>query len=65
MSKSRDAVTYEELELPVDIKLHTKVPSKWLLLDRETGQVYVGNAAGCWDKLVAIQAPASNEAEDI
>jgi hypothetical protein len=42
---------YEELENPVDIVIHTKVPTKWLLIDRETGQVYQGSPKGHWDKL--------------
>jgi len=29
----------------------TLSPTKWLLVDRETGQIYQGNSAGHWDKL--------------
>ncbi len=43
---------YEELVKPVDLIIHTKVPTKWILLDRETGQTYVGNTKGHWDKLI-------------
>lgn len=49
---SRDSHYYEELNEPVDLVVHTKSPEKWLLIDRETGQIYVGNDKGAWDKLV-------------
>jgi hypothetical protein len=42
---------FEELESPVDLVIHTKVPSKWLLVDRETGQVYQGSHNSHWDRL--------------
>jgi len=29
----------------------TKAPTKWLLVDKETGQVYQGNNGGHWDRL--------------
>jgi hypothetical protein len=29
----------------------TKSPEKWLLIDRETGQVYQGSEKGHWDRL--------------
>lgn len=32
----------EELEKPVELKLITKCPTKWILIDEETGQVYRG-----------------------
>jgi hypothetical protein len=43
---------YEELAKPIDLIVHTKVPTKWILIDRETGQAYVGNKKGHWDKLI-------------
>ena len=33
----------EELEEPVELKLITKCPTKWILIDEETGQVYRGS----------------------
>ena len=33
----------EELEEPVELKLITKCPTKWILIDGETGQVYRGS----------------------
>ena len=49
---SRNHHVYPELEKPVDLVVCTKSPQKWLLVDRETGQSYVGNAQGHWDKLI-------------
>jgi hypothetical protein len=48
----RNHHVYPELEQPVDLIVHTRSPQKWLLVDRETGQVYEGNESGAWDKLV-------------
>jgi hypothetical protein len=33
------------------LALDTKCPEKWLLIDRETGQVYQGSPDGHWDRL--------------
>jgi len=33
----------DELEKSVEIKLNTKVPEKWLIVDTETGEVYRHN----------------------
>jgi hypothetical protein len=48
MRKSHE---YPEIESSVDLIIHTKSPEKWLLVDRETGQVYQGNPNGYWDRL--------------
>ena len=32
-----------ELENPVELKVITKCPTKWILIDEETGQVYRGS----------------------
>lgn len=50
----RKLITFESLDVPVMLKVKTKSPSKWLLVDRETGQVYQGNSGGCWDRLDPI-----------
>jgi hypothetical protein len=42
---------YKTFEQPVDLLVHTKCPEKWLLIDRETGQIYQGNSGGYWDRL--------------
>jgi len=36
-------MSYKKLEKPVTMKVYTKTPSKWTLIDNETGQVYKGN----------------------
>jgi hypothetical protein len=45
----------EEFEKAVDLTVHTKAPGKWLLIDLETGQQYVGskdpNKYGKWLRL--------------
>jgi hypothetical protein len=47
----RDLHKFEELDKAVDIVIHTKSPTKWLLIDRETGQVFQGSPSGHWDRL--------------
>jgi hypothetical protein len=42
---------YKNFKKPVDLLVHTKCPEKWLLVDRETGQIYQGNNGGYWDRL--------------
>lgn len=42
---------YEDLDSAIDLVIHTKSPNKWLLIDRESGEVYQGNAKGFWDRL--------------
>ena len=32
-----------ELDNPIDLIVHTKAPNKWLLIDMETGQHYIGS----------------------
>ncbi len=45
----------EEFEKAIDLTIHTKAPGKWLLIDSETGQEYIGsdtpNAYGKWMRL--------------
>jgi len=42
---------YTEEDSDVVLKVTTLSPTKWLLLDRETGQIYQGNPGGYWDRL--------------
>ena len=42
---------YRVFDEQVDLKVRTRRPEKWLLIDRETGQVYQGNPNGYWDRL--------------
>jgi len=46
--KGRDIEDLTELVV-LDVK--TKCPSKWILIDTETGQSYKGNPDGHWDRL--------------
>jgi hypothetical protein len=45
----------EEFETAVDLTIHTKCPGKWLLIDLETGQEYIGsprpNLYGKWKRI--------------
>lgn len=47
----RDLHKFEELDTPIDLIIHTKSPTKWLLIDRETGQIFQGSDKGHWDRL--------------
>jgi hypothetical protein len=44
-----------ETDKAVDLTIHTKAPSKWLLIDLETGQEYIGseepNLYGKWKRV--------------
>lgn len=44
-----------EFEKAVDLTIHTKAPGKWLLIDLETGQEYIGsekpNLYGKWRRI--------------
>jgi hypothetical protein len=42
---------FEEFEEPINLIVHTKCPNKWMLIDRETGEIYTGNVKGYWDRL--------------
>lgn len=58
MNKTRtllDGRVVEEFDSAVDLTIHTKCPEKWLLIDLETGQEYVGsekpNLYGKWKRI--------------
>lgn len=50
-----DGQEVEELDQAVDLTIHTKCPEKWLLIDLETGQEYIGspvpNLYGKWKRV--------------
>ena len=48
MRQGRDLETTEH---PIALNIYTRCPSKWILVDTETGQTYQGNFGGYWDKL--------------
>ena len=49
-----DGTPVSELEEPITLTVYTKCPSKWLLVDRETGEEYEGyetEGKNSWRKL--------------
>lgn len=42
---------FKEFVDPIDLVVHTKSPEKWMLIDKETGEIYQGNPGGYWDRL--------------
>ena len=54
MRKLVDGTEVQELEMPVTLQVYTKCPEKWLLIDRETGEHYIGYSTqgkNHWKKL--------------
>jgi hypothetical protein len=49
--KMRQSKTFEQLEEPIGLTVKTRCPEKYFLIDRETGQVFVGSTMGHWDRL--------------
>ena len=47
----RKSFTFKEEIEDVVLTVKTLAPTKWVLLDRETGQMYQGNPNGYWDRL--------------
>jgi hypothetical protein len=48
---NREPLIFKEEKDDVILTVKTLAPTKWLLLDRETGQAYQGNPGGFWDRL--------------
>ena len=42
----QDGSNVESLDYPVDLIIHTKAPSKWKIIDMETGEEYLGTSLG-------------------
>ncbi len=51
----RNSFTFNEEEKSITLTVKTLSPTKWLLVDRETGQVYQGNPGGFWDKMTTVE----------
>ena len=51
----RKGFNYKEEGHPVILTVKTKCPTKWILVDRETGQTYQGNPGGYWDRLDPVR----------
>ena len=47
----RQPFNFKEEVIDVTLTVKTLSPTKWILIDRETGQMYQGNKNGYWDKL--------------
>jgi hypothetical protein len=41
--KLSDGTDVPELDNPVTLKVYTKCPSKWMLVDLQTGERYIGH----------------------
>ena len=52
---NREPLIFKEEEDDVILTVKTLAPTKWLLLDRETGQTYQGNPGGFWDRLDPVK----------
>jgi hypothetical protein len=51
----REPFIFKEEDEDVILTVRTLAPTKWILLDRETGQMYQGNSKGYWDKLKIVE----------
>jgi hypothetical protein len=55
MRKLINGKEVEELDYAINLTIHTKCPEKWLLIDLETGQEYMGsphpNLYGKWKRI--------------
>lgn len=40
--KLKDNTVVEELDYPITLEVYTKCPTKWKLIDLETGEEYIG-----------------------
>lgn len=47
----KTGVEIEILSFPIDLIIYTKVPTKYVLIDEETGQIYRGNIEGKWTRI--------------
>jgi hypothetical protein len=45
---------FERLESPISLTVKTKCPEKYLLIDRETGDMFVGDPMGHWNRLEPV-----------
>ena len=52
---NRNSFIFKEEKNEFSLIVKTLSPEKWLLVDRETGQVYQGNSGGFWDKLKTVE----------
>jgi hypothetical protein len=50
----RDSFSFKEEDSDIVLTVRTLAPTKWLLMDRETGQMYQGSPKGHWDRLEPV-----------
>jgi hypothetical protein len=69
MRKLIDGSEVEEFEKAIDLTIHTKAPAKWLLIDLETGQEYLGsdkpNLYGKWKRIKDAVKDKSNQSPNL
>jgi hypothetical protein len=53
MSK-KEVMVFKKEDADVILTVRTLSPTKWLLMDRETGQIYQGSPKGHWDRLEPV-----------
>ena len=53
-----DGTWAQELDQPVELVIHTKCPSKWKIVDMETGEAYIGTKE---NKKLKYWEPVDNE----
>lgn len=51
---NRTNFIFKEEDSDVTLTVRTLSPTKWLLMDRETGQMYQGSPYGYWDRLEPV-----------
>lgn len=54
-------MNYNVYDKSIVLTVKTKRPEKWLLVDRETGEVYQGNPQGYWDKMLPYKKGESDD----
>jgi len=50
----RNMFLFKEEGSDVILTVRTLAPTKWLLMDRETGQMYQGSPQGHWNRLEPV-----------
>lgn len=46
---SRKVIEFQELDKSVVVTIKTKCPEKYLLIDRQTGDMFIGKETGEWE----------------
>jgi hypothetical protein len=50
----REQKRFDRLESAISLSVKTRCPEKYLLVDRETGDMFVGDPAGHWNRLEPV-----------